>query len=200
MLEPRAVFGRVHRSGVGDEEHAMRVAHAHRDRIAGQRQVQRVNRARQRHVPPVKLRRTHVDADQPIGAAPGCQRAMRGHQRDLIAAKFGHDAIRDAAGGVAAGFRTRAVGVPEIKGEVRVIGVPDLGQLVEPDATMPVAQRARQCGRGHRPSAPRVDDHEVIAGAVHFYEGETAVICRVFHDRAYTRCAWILPVAAVFCP
>jgi hypothetical protein len=154
MGEAAAFVGQIHRLGVGHEEHAMRVAHAHGGRIAGQRQVHKVGRAGERHPLPVEDRRAHVDADAAIVQPPGAKIAARGPQGQPVAAQPGHDQIGDAARGVAAGPGARAVGIPEIQRHVGGIMIADFGKLVEADAPVPVAQRAGQRRCGHGGAAP----------------------------------------------
>ena len=98
--------GEVDRLGILDEEGAVRVAHARRHRIAVDRQVQRVDLARQRNVAPVEQRRAHVDAGQPAARILARREPALGPDRQPVAARSASiTQPRDAAGGVAAGGR-----------------------------------------------------------------------------------------------
>ncbi len=88
MFVARAEGGQVHGLGIGHKDHAVRVAHAHGHRIAGQGQVQRVDGMGQRHLIPVQLRRAHVDRHQAIRPAHGMQRAAHGGQADRVATRL----------------------------------------------------------------------------------------------------------------
>ncbi len=183
MLDRRAVPGQIHRLGIRHQEDAMRIAHAHRRRRARDRQRQRVRRLGQRDLGPVELRRSHVDRGQPAAGIDRHQQPALGQQRQPVAAGFGHQMPGDAAGGIAAGGRSRAVGVEEAQPRIGIAGGLDHHQLVEADAAMPVAQRPRQRRRHHGTAAPLVDDHEVVAQPVHFHERQGRLAKRIFHQR-----------------
>ena len=93
---------------------------------------------------------------------------------------------RDTAGGIAAGPGDGSIGIEKDQVQIGIGARRDNGQLVEPDAAMPIGQRTRQ-GGGHRGAgfAP-VDHHEVIAGPVHFQKGQTGICLNISHGRAYT--------------
>ena len=183
MLIARADQRQVHILGVLDEEHAMRVAHAQRDRIARQGQVGSIDRLGQRHLGPVELRLPHVHRHPAIRQAHRRQPAALGDQRNRLRARARHDVVRHAARGIAAGPGPAAIIVPEIQREIGRVAVADLGQLVEANAPVAVAQGARQRWRDHGLTAPpaRVDHHEIIACPVHFHEAQAGRGCLIHH-------------------
>ena len=170
--------GDVHRLGVGDDEDAVRVAHA--DRARGRRGgAGRRGPSRGRAAPRPSAARggpmlTRV-RPSPASSAWRMPRPVR--RSRARAPALGHQHARDAAGGVAAGVGEAAVGVPEVD----LGGDPEAGahhrELVEADAAVAVAEGAGE-RRRHRSRRPvlgaGVDHDEVVAEPVHLQEPEIA--------------------------
>ena len=154
--EQRVVFGagafggQVDGLGVGDEEHAMRVAHAHGGGIAGKRQVQGVDGMRQRDLGPIELRMAHVDADPAIGQAVGVQGAARRGQAERDRGPVAASCNRTRSGwhcrrprrGCRQQFQKSSA-------KSAVSRIANLGKLIKADAAVAVAQSLRQCGGDH---------------------------------------------------
>ena len=89
-------------------------------------------------------------------------------------ARWPHEMPRHAAGGIAAGARGGAVGVPESQGRIGLRIVGDHGQLVEADAAVPIPHGLRErpidfrAGRG--PARTDVEHDEIVTEAVHLHE------------------------------
>ena len=66
VFDGRAKSRKINRFCIGNKMHTMWVAHAHRCRLTGKRQVQCVNRRCQGHLAPHQLRRTHVHPNAAI--------------------------------------------------------------------------------------------------------------------------------------
>jgi len=158
--------------GIGHDKDAMGVAHAKGGGGTVERQGQRVHLARERNGGPVALGLAHVDADPAIGQAGCGQHAMVGFDAQRRGPGRRYLARGDAAGGVAAGPRRASVAVPEPQAQIGAVAGHDFGQLVEPDAPVPVAQGARQRGRHRRHAGAGVEDDEIVAQPVHLDEGQ----------------------------
>ena len=187
VLDQRA--GAAHRRGLGvvDEEHHVRIAHAHR---AGRVQVRIVDRADlqldvagvhllgQRHLRPVEAGFAHVDADVGSLAAAGIQDAGGGLDAGGVAARRLHQNPADAAGGVAAGVNLRAVGVPDAHAGVGLGRGIDGDQLVAAHARRPIGDGAHFLGRRLERLGAGLDNDEVVAEPVHLQK-------RAAHGRRY---------------
>ena len=177
VLDRGAARGEVHRLGIGDEEDAMRVAHA--DGARGRRRAAVASSPsprRQRNSCPVELRRAHVDR----GSARRRHRPARSSPRsvarvDAARAGLGHQQPRDAAGGVAAGGRGRAVGVEEVEPRHRRPSPRSItASWSKPTPRWRSPSARASAGVTAAPPARRSIDHEVVAEPVHFQEPEAA--------------------------
>ena len=139
VFDGRAKSRKINRFCIGNKMHTMWVAHAHRCRVTGKRQVQCVNCRCQGHLAPHQLRRTHVHpnaAIQPFGP----QMPAVCHQINRSTPRAPHDIIRHTARGIATGPGAAAIAVPEIQRKISHFAAANFGQLVKPHAAMPVAQ------------------------------------------------------------
>ena len=147
--------GEVDRLGVGHHEDAVRVAHADRARGAGERQRVEVHRARERHLVPAELRRSHVDPGQPVAGVLGAEHAAAGPELERRRAALGHQHAARRSGWRCRRrrprCRRRSRSRPRPPPRRRVA---DHRELVEADAAVAVAERARQ-RRRHRRAAAR---------------------------------------------
>ena len=74
-----------------------------------------------------------------------------------------------------------AVGIPECQAYICLRIMIDRRQLIKPDATVPVGQRARQFGRDRIGLAALVDHHEVVAQPMHFHERQAGAVLLIHH-------------------
>ncbi len=175
VLQHRAAPGEVHCLGILDEECAVRVAHAGRHRIALDRQVQRVDLARQRNGPPLGVGLPHVDPSHAVACILAGQKPALGPDRQGALPRVVHQVPRDAARCVSAGGRKRAVGVVEHQPHRGFRVGMHHGELIEAHAPVPVAKRARHVLGHRRPALAEVDHDEVVAKPVHLHEGPAGV-------------------------
>jgi len=81
-----------------------------------------------------------------------------------------HQTVGHASGGAPAGLQRCAVGVPELDTRDGIFAIKHHGQLIEADASVAIAQAAGDLWGDRVVQATAVDDDEVIAMGVHFYE------------------------------
>src|SRR5690606_32991913 len=95
------------------------------------------------------------------------------HEREL-AAEARREKPRETPRAVAALLDLAAVGVVDAIARVAVAGLfgLDQEQLIEADAEAPIRPAPHELGLGQRPAGGPLDDHEVVAEAVHFGELE----------------------------
>ena len=184
-LEARAQVFQRHRLGVIDEEHHVRVADADRHRIAERSgldaEMERVGLAGQGDRSPIQPHRSQVDGDPPVAGRRGGQQPGLGLDGRFPGARLGHDHGGDAARAVAAGLGLAAVGVMNAQEDVggAVNACLEDKQLVAADAPAAVGDGPRLGGADAERPGTRVEDHEIVAEAMHLDErqsGHKAVI------------------------
>ncbi|MNI21892.1 hypothetical protein D3C73_754340 [compost metagenome] len=176
MFDFRAQFMHRRVVDIADPQHGMGVAHGHGGQIdRGAVDVDLITlgllRCLERNIRRHQARGAHVDADLPIVANIQLDDAAFGFDADQALggqALVEHEA-REATCAVAALFNLGAVGVenPIAEIHVRVARCFDDQQLVETDAGVPVAPLLGMLGQNVRVLADQVEDHEIIAQAVH---------------------------------
>ena len=136
-------------------------------------EMQRVHGAGQRDLAPVEARRAHVDADAAL--AGGFRIHQPGHRfdDDMVAARFLHQQIGDAAQPVAAGLHHPAIGIANPHEGIGqpVGGRLDGDELVAAHPGAPVGDAPRAILVQREGMLARVDHDEVVAEAVHLQEG-----------------------------
>ena len=113
----------------------------------------------------------HVDR---VAARAGGHRqhAGRGLDGRARAAPLLHDQPRDAAGAVAAGAGFGAVGIVHPHEHVRPLGRLKAQQLIAAHAETTVGDAPDLHGAERQLAAPPIEDHEVVAEAVHLVKRE----------------------------
>ena len=174
-LQSRADRGQVDGLSIGDEKHRVRIADADTARVAigrvGERHMSAVDIFGERNLGRRQLHRSHVDGDLAIVGAPAVEVAGEGLDGYRRGAAFLHQQRRHTARAIAAGLGDAAVGVVDIHphGGARVGRRPQGQKLVAADAPAAIGH-GPDLGHARRPPGAPVNDHEVIAEAVHFGE------------------------------
>ena len=125
----------------------------------------------ERDLVPAEARDAHVDGVAARASGHG-QHAGRRLDRRARAAPLLHHQTRDAARAVAAGTGLGAVGIVHPHEHVRPLGRLETQQLIATHAEAAVGDAPGLRGAERQLAAPAIEDHEVVAEAVHLVKGE----------------------------
>jgi hypothetical protein len=129
--------------------------------------MERVHRAGEGDIGPIKLYRPHIDLNASIRLSVRAQQAGVSAENGGSLTRFPHNQIRDAAGRVSARARGGSIRIVEPYEGVRIGISPDADHLIAPHAPVTVGQHRNGSGAQVEWIPTFVKYDEIVAAPVH---------------------------------